>query len=209
MPVILSSYRFPTLHPEFPWSQFRMFCDQDMPQVYWEEAHNPGDQLERCASEFLALSPQLPLFPTGAAWRDWHDWEPTPAEVTEFMDTARALGLAGCNFWEWADCRARLPQVWQTISDYPWDNPPPPPPPPPPVPEIGIALEVIVEKLRVRSLPNTSAPIIDYILEGDQVTGINLAGSEVWVRIAARDGHPEGWAAFYYGGQQLMRKVDD
>src|SRR5512139_1548262 len=47
MEVGLSSYRYPSLHQTFPWDAFRTRCDFDMPQVYWEQAHNPAYQLSR------------------------------------------------------------------------------------------------------------------------------------------------------------------
>ena len=40
-PIGLSSYRWPTYHPEFPWKEFLEKCDVNMPQVYWVKAHNP------------------------------------------------------------------------------------------------------------------------------------------------------------------------
>jgi len=126
IPIGLSSYRYPSYHPQLPWDEFLSKCDLNMPQVYWMKAHNPGAQLERSVEEFRSLEYTPPIFPTGAAFTEW-DWEPTADEVTAFMDKAKSLNLHGVNFWEWANCKNKLPQdIWQTIKDYPWEPAPPP-----------------------------------------------------------------------------------
>ena len=115
LPVALSSYRFPSLHSQFPWREFLDKCDYNMPQVYWMKAHNPGAQLARCVREFQALSPARPIIPTGAAFRE-HGWQPTVEEVLEFMQAARSLNLSAFNFWEWSMARAgNLPGIWEGI----------------------------------------------------------------------------------------------
>lgn len=118
-PIALSSFRFPTYHPTFPWQAFLEQCDINMPQVYWVGAHNPGDQLIRCLREFEAITPFRPIIPTGSAYLQG-DWQPTPAEMVEFMDTARDLNMAAANFWEWAHTRLYLPQLWDAIAAYDW-----------------------------------------------------------------------------------------
>src|SRR3990172_691962 len=55
-PVALSSYRFPSYHKELPWREFLEKCDLNMPQVYWEQAHNPDVQLARAVAEFSSTS---------------------------------------------------------------------------------------------------------------------------------------------------------
>ena len=40
--VGLSSYRYPSVHPTLPWNDFLKRCDLNMPQVYWQNNHNPG-----------------------------------------------------------------------------------------------------------------------------------------------------------------------
>ena len=118
--IALSSYRFPSLHPQVPWSEFLEQCDLNMPQVYWMKAHNPGDQLTRCVNEFQAKTPSRPIVPTGAAFREY-GWKPTDAEVLEFCTKAKELNLSGVNFWEWSDARSgNLPGVWDTIHEYKW-----------------------------------------------------------------------------------------
>jgi hypothetical protein len=129
VPIALSSYRYPSLHP-IPWNEFLEKCDYNMPQVYWIHAHNPGDQLERSLREFESPSIKFhpPIIPIGAAFRE-HGWESTTTEVIEFMDKARALNLSAANFWEWYSCReVQSPkhEVWNAIANYDWDATPPP-----------------------------------------------------------------------------------
>ncbi len=118
-PMALSSYRYPTYHPAFPWPQFLEQVNINMPQVYWVEAQNPADQLVRCQREFNAIQPVRPIIPTGSAYLQG-DWRPTPEEIVAFMDTARSLNMQAVNFWEWAHTRLYLPELWQAISDYQW-----------------------------------------------------------------------------------------
>lgn len=125
LPMALSSYRFPSYHPQVPWEEFLTKCDYNMPQVYWQYAHNPADQLIRSVREFQAMTPFRPIFPTGSAYQV-SGWAPTPGEVTEFLQTTQSLNLSGANFWEWANTRRNLPAVWDAIADYPWAATPPP-----------------------------------------------------------------------------------
>lgn len=118
--IALSSYRFPSLHPLVPWADFLDGCDLVMPQVYWMKAHNPGDQLSRCVTEFHGKVPSRPVIPTGAAFREY-GWNPTDAEVLEFCQKAKELNLSAVNFWEWSDARSgTMPGIWDTIKDYKW-----------------------------------------------------------------------------------------
>jgi hypothetical protein len=98
-----------------------------MPQVYWLNAHNPGEQLARSVAEFRNLQYTPPIFPTGAAYTEW-GWAPKPSEVHEFMSKAKAMNLPGVNFWEWSSLHHYLPaEVYRTIRDFEWDAEPPPP----------------------------------------------------------------------------------
>lgn len=118
-PVALSSYRFPTIHPNLPWQAFLEKCDYNMPQVYWVEAHNAGDQLIRCVREFQSVNPVRPIIPTGSAYLQG-TWQPTVADINQFLQTARNLNLSAANFWEWAHTRQYLPELWNAVSAFPW-----------------------------------------------------------------------------------------
>jgi len=125
IPIALSSYRYPSLHAQLPWAEFLEFCDYVMPQVYWMQAHNPGTQLIKTVREFQSLTPQRPVIPTGAAFRE-HGWQPTASEVVEFMQTAKKLNLSSVNFWEWSDARSDgMPGIWEAIRDFAWSGAPP------------------------------------------------------------------------------------
>lgn len=118
--IALSSYRYPSLHPQMPWAEFLDQCNLIMPQVYWMKAHNPADQLSQCVNEFQAKVPSRPIVPTGAAFREF-GWKPTDVEVLDFCKKAKELNLNGVNFWEWSDARSgNLPGVWETIQQYKW-----------------------------------------------------------------------------------------
>jgi hypothetical protein len=124
--VALSSFRYPSYHPQLPWREFLERCDLNMPQVYWMKANNPGAQLVRSVREFQNLNPFRPIFPTGAAFPE-HGWQPTASEVVEFMETARNLELEGVNFWSWDSTRARMPELWKVIAEFQWEETKPPP----------------------------------------------------------------------------------
>ncbi len=118
-PIALCSYRFPTYHPELPWTTFLNKCDYNMPQVYWQGAHNPGEQLERTVREFKNITPYRPIMPTGPIYKAG-DWEPTPADVIEFMDKAQELNLSSVNYFEWYYGRTIMKPVWSAVANYKW-----------------------------------------------------------------------------------------
>jgi hypothetical protein len=126
-PIALSSFRYPKYHNDLPWTDFLTKSDHNMPQVYWEQAHNPGEQLKRSLNEFkTAVSPFRPIIPTGAAYGA-NGWIPTVEDITEFINTVVTLGMSGVNFWSWDYCRRSLPVLWKTIAAYDWPTAPNPP----------------------------------------------------------------------------------
>jgi len=129
LPVALSSFRFPSLHMGLPWKIFLEHVALSMPQVYWEKAHNPADQLKRSVREFRNLAPVRPVFPTGAAYK-WGGWKPTPADLIEFLRAVEEIGLSGANFWVWEQCRRALPEFWDIIAQPTLPEPEKPPEPP-------------------------------------------------------------------------------
>jgi hypothetical protein len=122
-PIALSSYRYPSYHPQIPWKEFLEKCDYNMPQVYWMQNHNPGEQLTRSVQEFESLAPYRPIIPTGAAFRQ-NNWQPTVDDILEFLNTARSLNLNGVNFWEWANSCSYVPDAWEAIKAYSWSDEP-------------------------------------------------------------------------------------
>jgi len=125
-PFALSSYRYPRYHMDLPWTDFLNYCDFNMPQVYWEQAHNPAYQLDRSITEFeTIISPTRSYIPTGAGYCAG-GWCPTQEDIIEFMDAAIAQGLDAVNFWSWDYCRNKLPIIWETIANYQWPSAPNP-----------------------------------------------------------------------------------
>ena len=124
-PIALCSYRFPYYHPQIPWREFLEKCDYNMPQVYWQGAHNPADQLRRCVGEFQKITPYRPIIPVGSAYKTL-SWAATPDDAIQFLQAAQSMNLTSANFWEWTHCRKYLPDVWNAIRDYPWSSTPQP-----------------------------------------------------------------------------------
>jgi len=121
LPIALSSYRFPTYHPQLPWKTFLDYCDFNMPQVYWEKAHNPEPQLTRTIKEFQALSPNRPVIPTGPTYRAG-SWVPTQTDTLEFLQTSKKLNLDAVNFFSWDECRPAYTDLWNTIANFDWNT---------------------------------------------------------------------------------------
>ncbi len=117
LPVALSSYRFPNYHPVFPWSTFLPFCDLYMPQVYWEQAHNAGVQLRESMRQCEALPNARPVIPIGGTYGT-PAWNPAVEDINDFLQTAKDLGLAGVDFFDWAACRTQLPLLWKAITGF-------------------------------------------------------------------------------------------
>ena len=133
IPILLSSYRWPSVHPEFPWEEFARYIDAWNPQVYWQGAHNPSSQLTRSVNELRKIK-DVSIIPAGSAYPAGR-WKPTSEDLDEFNATAQELGLLGVHYWEWYYAEGKYPEWWAAISTHEWDiEPPPPPPPPPPDP---------------------------------------------------------------------------
>lgn len=196
MPIGLSSYRFPEYHPTFPWQEFLSQVDINLPQVYWLLSHNPAAQMVRCCEEFgQSKYPQVPIFPTGAAFSE-QGWRASAAEVVAFMDQVKALGLPGCNFWRYADAFDRYDDLKDVISGYEWEG------------DGGGSSEDPVElpegvlfyakctarvKARIRVSPD--GDVIGYLERGLVEPVYGVIGS--WYRISNG-----------YVGETLMEKVD-
>jgi len=130
--VALSSYRFPSFQKDFPWAAFLEKCDLNMPQVYWEQAHNPDVQLQRSVTEFsnTALVGFIrPYIPTGSAYGSG-GWRPTPDDLRRFFAKARDLNLSAANAysWDWATSPGNT-DLWDAVAGFDWPAPTQPPPP--------------------------------------------------------------------------------
>lgn len=136
----LTSYRYPTLHPELPWRALLRKVDFHMPQVYWAAAHNPAQQLTRSIAELRALEKQLglnvlPIVPAGAAYRE-HGWQPLASEMVDFVAAVREKDLPGYCMWEWGCAiRAGLEDTLMELDDMK------------PAPVVTLSVEERLEKL--------------------------------------------------------------
>ncbi|MDH5507275.1 MAG: nuclear transport factor 2 family protein [Anaerolineae bacterium] len=119
--IALSTYRFPSYHPQFPYSTFLEFCDLNMPQVYWMGASNPDSQLIKSVREYQNIDPVVPIVPTGFAFKSG-SYQPSSGEVTRFLQAAQDLNLDAANFWSWDSARKDVPAVWDEIGQYSWPN---------------------------------------------------------------------------------------
>lgn len=134
--VGLSSYRFPTVHREFPFAQFVNHESSSLiaPQMYWVGSHNPREQIQRCIAEYDAVDSGVrDLIPIGAAYSAGA-WEPTVADITEFMDAVQEFNLPGCGFWslDWIMTHNRMDWIDAMAGAA---VPVPPAPPAPSEPE--------------------------------------------------------------------------
>ncbi len=122
LPIALSSYRYPSYHPNLPWTNFLDRCDYNMPQVYWMKSHNnAGLQLKQSVNEFRRIRPFRPIIATGPTFKE-HGWMPTKEEVVEFMKVAKQLEIPAVNFWYWEGCRRDMPDYWNLVRDYNYDQ---------------------------------------------------------------------------------------
>jgi len=156
----LSSFRYPTYHPEFPFNTFLKYVDVNMPQVYWEDSDGTaGKQLQRSVNEFSdGHFIQRPILPTGAAYTNGKGWVAKAADVKAFIEAAEAMDLEAISFWEWYYPRERFPELWDAIVETPFAGvvvPDPIEPEPEPEPEPGTfwAICTAANALKVRSEP--------------------------------------------------------
>ena len=122
-PIALSSYRFPTYHRELPWAAFLEKCDFNMPQVYWEQAHSPGAQLERSVGEFAdtrLVGHARPVIPTGSAYGAG-GWVATAEDQRRFYQKALELSLSAANTysWDWSTSPGHH-DLWDAVAGFQW-----------------------------------------------------------------------------------------
>lgn len=185
----LSSYRWPSLHRELAWRAYLDRVDYVMPQVYWVGASNPGAQLQRSLDEYRKLAPGKPFIPTGAAYHE-NGWTAAPEDIREFYDAVQALGLPGCNFWEW--CNALRYGLWETVASLGGSVPEPKPEP--------TRIRVVTQRINIRGGPGLSNLVKGQLWQGSEaeIMEIIRQGSETWARVSI-----DGWVAAEYNSQTL------
>ncbi len=123
VPIGLSTYRFPKLHPRLPYKEFLDICDFNAPQVYWN-ADKAGVELAESHRQYAKIKP-LPFIPAGRSYYGEGFPKPTPAETTEFLTVARGLNCPAAFFWSADTLYHRLkplPEIRKAIADYEWDG---------------------------------------------------------------------------------------
>lgn len=132
IPLWLSSFKFPSSHPSFPFAAFLDYVDGNMPQVYpigdtRENAHSL--QLAQSLREYRRINPAVMIVPTGAACDHPYvdrstgkkkTWLATPAQVKDFLEAAVREGLQAANIWEWDQAAERHPELWIPIEEFAW-----------------------------------------------------------------------------------------
>ena len=143
----LSTYKYPSSHPSFPFAAFLQYCDVNLPQVYplgdlRSNAHSL--QLAKSLKEYRAIS-ETPIYPTGAACSEG-GWLATAAQVTDFFEACEREGLEAAGLWEWSQMDNTMPlpwvsrpELWKAMADYVWpgDESPVEAPPEPVKPGLG------------------------------------------------------------------------
>jgi hypothetical protein len=146
VPVALSTYRFPKLHPEFPWAAFYAGdkIGIHMPQVYWGDyAGASVAELTRCCAEYNAIK-ALPMVPTGRAYVGEGFTTLPASEMTAFIEECKRRGFSGCSFWSLDRTMTTTTgkNVIAGIKASPWPAPKPEPKPEPPPPVVDPLAEL-------------------------------------------------------------------
>lgn len=124
LPMALSTYRYPRSHPALPYDAFLEYCDYAMPQVYFEQKHNPEEQLLRSVDQYMQLKQARPVIPTAPTYSRG-EWKPTPEEIHRFLQRAKDSGLEGANAWSWdyATREAHL-DLFEAVATFEWEEKP-------------------------------------------------------------------------------------
>ncbi len=138
-PMGLTSYRWPTLHPRLPFREFMENFDFHNPQVYWQGATNPGEQLIRSIRELQNIS-KKPVIPIGSAY-GVGDWLPTVQQLDEFYTAVFLQNLVGYCFWAWHTVM-KNPGFIEAIRAQSLLPPEPTPPPTPGVDLVALEADV-------------------------------------------------------------------
>ncbi|MGD8759412.1 MAG: nuclear transport factor 2 family protein [Anaerolineales bacterium] len=183
IPMALSTYRYPYRHRYLPFSIFLEGCDYAMPQVYFEEAHNPEEQLEMCIGQYQDLTPARPVIPTAPTYAT-SVWRPTADEITRFFTKARDMGLTAANAWSWDYSRqAEYVDLWNAVADFDW----------PPIPPSEEMPDQLVERLN----QHDPVQIVElYHNQAAHVTGartvVGRDGISAWYRTMLQQLLPDG-----------------
>lgn len=209
VPVALCSYRYPTLHAPFP---FKQFLDDEhstftAPQLYWigdTRPNAPHEQLTRSITEYDAIR-KLPMVPVGAAFGA-NNWEPTVAQLSNFMGAVRSFRLPGCLFWSLDYVIAHQRVDW---LDAIAGKVEPSPPPPPPTPVEGDTLTLYVRNdalpyLNARVAPDADSQDLGDLYPGTKIVVNKISGVNAWVQIAPGERYAGAWVCMQLGEYRFL-----
>lgn len=188
----LSTYRFPTLHRNFPFKEFLEYCDWNLPQVYWMKANGTvPEQLARTIDEYKSF-PRAQMVPTGAAFAE-HGWKAIPADQFIFVNEVKKHGLLACNWWEYHEAFGKHPELGEALIGAQWEVKP-----------VGDTMFVIemLGNMNVRDKPNGEVTG-QYALRGEvyhskersggwyKIDKGWISGTTQWTRITEVEDEPE------------------
>jgi hypothetical protein len=125
LPMALSTYRYPRSHSALPFNEFLQACDYAMPQVYFEQSHNPEEQLQRSVDQYMDLKYARPVIPTAPTYKRG-DWLPTPNEIQRFLGKAKESGLTAANAWSWdIATHPEYIDLFDAVGTFDWPTKPP------------------------------------------------------------------------------------
>jgi len=114
VPIALSSFYWPEMHPTFPWREFLAHCDLNMPQVYWYKK-DPVEALRISLTQHIRFG--RPILPVGACYEMVPGKRPTKEDLSRFLTEVESRGLLGACFWSWQHTDENQ---WAAIKDYLW-----------------------------------------------------------------------------------------
>ena len=196
IPIALNSYRYPSLHPELPFTQLRSIGHLDIPQVYYRNT-DPISNLERSYREYAALCPKLGYEPAGDMYFEF-GVKPTPAAVRRFLEFCRddpRFDMA--LMWSADQCEC-TPDLWAAYATVVWPVEGKPhttqsgyTPLPPPLEKPLYAAVVIASVLNVRQGNGIAFPILRTLRRGDRCTIYQEASR--WCRINPGEWVSHSW----------------
>jgi hypothetical protein len=101
----------------YPYTVIARYVDAFAPMVYWG-CTDPGQDV---AVAVHRLSTLRPVHVIGQAFNfadvGGRSASPSPAEITEFIDAARADHALGASLWVW---QSATPQEWAAVREFRW-----------------------------------------------------------------------------------------
>ncbi|OGO26437.1 MAG: hypothetical protein A2136_05540 [Chloroflexi bacterium RBG_16_54_11] len=130
-----------------------------------------------------------PMLPVG--WSTWKIWQ--------FTDYFYLQGTETKVDGNWFNGSIEQCRDW--FGNYHPVTPPPPPPP-----GSSLQMKVLIDGLRVRKAPSTSAQIMGQLNTGDVIDVADIGGANAWAQIQAGP-YAGYWSAVNYLGQRYMEVV--